>query len=104
MIIEEIIEGAVSIFGRSGNKTVRKYRCTSGSRKGRIVAKASTCTAPRNVAKGVTLKKTKARKGSQMKLKTKVTKRANPASRRLSSVNTGMKRLKPRRSGKGKRI
>ena len=43
LIIEnDVDEGATPIFGKSGNKVVRKYRCTSGSRKGRIVAKPGT--------------------------------------------------------------
>ena len=49
MQVNEIIdEGITTVFGKSGNKTVRKYRCTSGPRKGRIVAKAATCGAPKN--------------------------------------------------------
>jgi hypothetical protein len=86
---EIIVEGATSIFGRKGNKTVRKYRCTSGSRKGRIVAKASTCTAPVNLKKRTKFKQTKQRKGSTIKIKTRRTKTQNPASRRLSRINTG---------------
>ena len=43
MIIADIItEAATTTFGRSKGKVTRKYRCTSGTRKGRIVAKAST--------------------------------------------------------------
>ena len=47
MIISEIVdEGAVQIFGRKKGKVVRKYRCTSGQKKGRIVAKPQTCSNP----------------------------------------------------------
>jgi hypothetical protein len=46
---DSIEEGVTTIFGKSGNKTVRKYRCTSGTRKGRIVAKPATCNAPKNM-------------------------------------------------------
>lgn len=105
MLIEEVTEGVVGIFGKKGNKTVRKYRCTSGSRKGRIVSKPSTCTAPFNVKASKTLKATKRRKGASMSAKASRTRRANPASRRLSKLNVGMRRIKPkRRSSKGKRI
>ena len=52
-----IDEGATSIYGRSGNQSTRKYRCSSGPRKGRIVAKMATCTAPKNIKKATTLKK-----------------------------------------------
>ena len=37
MIVSDIVEGAIQIFGRSKGKVVRKYRCTSGQKKGRIV-------------------------------------------------------------------
>ena len=90
MKVDEIItEGATSIFGRKGGKTVRKYRCNSGTRKGRIVAKASTCTAPVDLKKRTKFKQTKQRKGSAIKIKTGRTKAQNPASRRLSKMNTG---------------
>ena len=47
--IQDIEESYVQIMGRKDGKNVRKYRCTSGTRKGRIVASPTTCTAPRNV-------------------------------------------------------
>jgi len=103
MLIREILEGAIPVAGRSGNKVVRKYRCTSGSRKGRVVAKPSTCNAPRNVGKSVTLKKNKRKAGSSMQVKINRTKRAKPSSVRLKSINVG-RRHKERRPGKGKRI
>lgn len=98
MLIDEIIsEGARQIFGRSGNKVVRKYRCTSGTRKGRIVAKPSTCSAPLNIKSSVTMKKTRRRKSPIQSIKTKRTKTYNPASRRIARAN------KPKRS-RGKKI
>ena len=47
--LQDIEESYVQIMGRKDGKNVRKYRCTSGTRKGRIVASPTTCTAPRNV-------------------------------------------------------
>lgn len=103
MFLRELItEGVVSIYGKTGDKTVRKYRCTSGSRKGRIVAKPSTCTAPRNVKASRTLKTTKRQQGSKMMVKTKRTKRSNPKSLKLKLHNVG--RRSGRRQSKGKRI
>jgi len=49
MRIAEIEEAVSQIWSRSGNKSVRKYRCTHGPRKGRIVAKAATCNAPKSL-------------------------------------------------------
>ena len=102
MFVREIYEGAVSVMGRSGSKNVRKYRCTTGSRKGRIVAKPSTCTAPKNVKASRTLTKTKRARSSAIKIKTAKTKRSNPASMRLGTHNVGLRTR--RKSGKGKRI
>ena len=94
MKIEEITEGATMIFGSRGNKVVSKYRCTSGSRKGRIVAKPATCTAPKRVKASQTMKATRRAKGRTQAIKTTRTKKFSSASRRLSKVNrrTGAKR------------
>ena len=101
-LFDTVEESVVSIYGRRGNKTVRKYRCTSGSRKGRIVAKASTCTAPRNVKASRTLKATKRKKQATMSVKSRRTKSSNPASIKLKLHNTG--RRSGRKRSKGKRI
>lgn len=99
MLVSEITEGYVQIFGRKGSSTVRKYRCTSGTRRGRIVAKPSTCTAPINTSSRRSLRLAKARRGATMKAKSRITKRTNPASRKLRRLNTGTRRLKRRSTG-----
>ena len=48
------------VWAKSGQKVVRKYRCTSGQRKGRVVKMASQCFAAPNIAARIRLKKTKA--------------------------------------------
>jgi hypothetical protein len=91
-------EGYVQIAGRSGNKVVRKYRCTSGSRRGRIVSKPSTCTAPRNVRSTVSMKKARRSKGSLMTSKARRTKTATKTTKRLQRLNVHSRsKLKPRR-------
>ena len=100
MLLRELIEGVTTIFGKSGNKTVRKYRCTSGTRKGRIVAKPATCNAPKNIKASNTLKKTRRSKGKTISIKSTRTKRTNPASERLKRLNTGRRTLsKTKRRG-----
>lgn len=103
MLLRELLEGVTLIYGRKGNKNVRKYRCTSGSRKGRIVAKPSTCTAPVNAVAKATMKKTRRRKGSALTQKAARIKRTNPASRKLKRLNKG-RGVTPRRSYKRKKI
>ena len=74
-------------WARSGKKVVRKYRCSGGPRKNRVVAKMSQCFAAPNIKKRMAFKKTKARLGSRMIRKAKKTKRINPASKRVQSLN-----------------
>ena len=98
-----IDEGATSIYGRKGNQSTRKYRCSSGPRKGRIVAKPATCNAPKNVKASNTLKKTRRSKGKTISIKSTRTKRTNPTSKRLTKLNIGRRRIKPR-NRRGARI
>ena len=98
-----IDEGVTTIFGKTGNKVVRKYRCTSGTRKGRIVAKPATCNAPKNM-KGIKHTQTDpTQEGSVISTKASRTKRTNPASQKLKRLNTGRRRIKPRKR-RGARI
>lgn len=96
MIVAEILtEGAIQIMGRKGNKLVRKYRCTSGSRKGRIVAQPDTCNKPKRVKSSINIKKAKAKRGSAIKVKSARTKRASGTSQRLTRINkSGRRNLK----------
>ena len=86
-------EGATPIFGKTGNKVVRKFRCTSGARKGRIVAKPGTCTAPANVKAMQQMKKTRRAKGATPGIKAARTKRTSPASQKLTRLNVGSRRI-----------
>ena len=110
MLLRELFldEGVMTVFGHSKSKgtkghTVRKYRCTSGSRKGRVVAKPSTCTAPKNIKSSNTLKKTRRAKGKTIDIKRSRTVRTSPTTQKLKRIN---KRIRPkaRRGSKGKRI
>ena len=84
-IEDDLEEGQT--WARSGKKVVRKYRCTSGPRRNRIVAKMSQCFAAPDPKKRMQMKKTRARLGSRMMRKARKTKRINPASKRLKSLN-----------------
>lgn len=90
LYIENLEEGQT--WARSGKKVVRKYRCSSGPRSGRIVAKIAQCFAAPDIKKRVTLKRTKARLGKRLAKKAKRTKRINPASRRVQSMNRAARR------------
>ena len=74
-------------WAKRGNKVVRKFRCTVGKRKGRVVSEPSQCSKPIDLKKRFTLKKTKARMGARIAKKAQRTKRLNPASRILRQLN-----------------
>ena len=97
MRLDEIFEGepvleARMVWRKQGNKIVRAVRCTGGPRKGRVVKSGSDCSKPINIKKRMTLKKTKARMGKRMSRKANRTKRINPASKRLKSMNKPLRK------------
>jgi hypothetical protein len=75
------------VWAKRGQSVVRKYRCTSGNRKGRVVAQVSQCFKAPDIKKRINLKKTKARLGPRMARKARRTKRMNPVSRRVATLN-----------------
>ena len=91
MILEDIAQDIVvenrMVWRKMGNKVVRAVRCTSGKRKGRVVSKSSQCSAPINMKKRMTIKKTRAKMGARITRKSQRTKRMNPASRRVRALN-----------------
>tara|TARA_B100000886_G_scaffold334582_1_gene290317 strand:+ start:484 stop:753 length:270 start_codon:yes stop_codon:yes gene_type:complete len=85
MILSELTEGMA--WAKRGAKVVRKFRCTSGRRKSRIVSSPAQCFAAPDIKKRIKLKMTKARLGARMARKAKKTKRVNPASKRVAALN-----------------
>ena len=75
------------IWARSGNKVVRKYRCSGGKRHGRIVSKIAQCFAAPNMKKRMQMKKTRAKLGARMMRKAKRTKRTNRSSKAVQRLN-----------------
>ena len=91
MRLDEIVEGEIlearMVWRRMGNKIKRAVRCTSGPRAGRVVANPNQCGKPIDLKKRMTLRRTKAKMGARMKRKAKMTRRMNPASKRLKTLN-----------------
>ena len=75
------------IWGRKGKSLVRRYRCVGGKRHGRIVAKPQQCFAPPNVQAKMRMRITRKKLGKRMALRSRRTKRQNPASRALKFLN-----------------
>jgi len=91
-LTEDTIIEARMVWRKMGKTVKRAVRCTSGRRKGRVVSNPSQCHKPIDIKKRMTLKKTKARMGARMMRKAKRTKRMNPASRRVKSLNRSTNR------------
>jgi hypothetical protein len=83
----KLIVEAKIVWARKGKKIARKVRCTTGRRKGRVVSAASSCSRKVDIKKRIVLRRTKARMGARIKIKTKRTKRFNPLSRRVARIN-----------------
>jgi len=86
-VTEPLIETKIVWAKKGKNNITRKYRCSFGKRKGRVVASPSQCSAPIDMKKIFQLKKTKARLCKKMARKARKTKRFNPASKRVKALN-----------------
>lgn len=84
---EEPVVEAQLVWARKGNKLTRKFRCAVGQRAGRVVSNPSQCSAPIDIKKRMTLKKTKAKMGGRLARKASRTKKFNPASKALKRLN-----------------
>ena len=82
-----VVTEAKVVFAKRGKSVTRKFRCTVGPRKGRVVANPSQCAAPINLKKRFVLRRTRAAKGARMMKKAQRTKRLNPASRIAARLN-----------------
>ena len=75
------------IFAKSGNTVKRKFRCTTGKKRGRIVATPSACFSPVNLQKKFRMKQLHRTKGALIQRRAQITKRTNPTSRRIATMN-----------------
>ena len=95
-----IAEGVTQILRRKkGGAPTRGFRCTSGPRKGRIVAKPSTCFMKRDPVKGAKIRKKRMQKAKVAGIKLGRQKRSGAVSRRLKGIQVkrpkGPKKSKP---------
>jgi len=86
MKVFEILETRFA-FKKQGNKITRKYRCTSGPRKGQVRANPASCNAPLNIKRAHKLRQTKAKQGKTRAVKRGLTMKYNPTSRRVHQLN-----------------
>ena len=86
-LLDKPVIEAKLVWARKGKQLTRKFRCTVGKRAGRVVSTPSQCSAPIDLKKRFTLKRTKAIKGARMARKARRTKKFNPASRMVQKLN-----------------
>ena len=82
-----ITEGVSQIFRRQkGGKPKTGFRCTTGPRKGRIVAKASTCFQKTDPQRSAKIRKKRQQKAGIAGKKLAQTKRSGAGSKRLKGI------------------
>ena len=82
-----IAEGVSQILRRTKGKAPKQgFRCSSGPRKGRIVAKPSTCFMKLNPSKGAKIRKKRLAKAGIIARRTAQTKRSGAGSLRLKGA------------------
>jgi hypothetical protein len=99
MRVFEILEATRQAFKHQGNKITRKYRCTSGPRKGQVRSSPAACNAPINIKKRQTLNKTKAKLGSHRAVTRARHMAVNPQTKFVAKMN---KQYTPKRRKKMK--
>jgi len=100
-----ISEGISQIVRRARGKKgapTKGFRCTSGPRKGRIVAKPSTCFMRRDPVKGAKIRKKRLMKAKAAGKKLGMQKRSGAGSRRLRAIQ--FKKPSPKKSAVKKKL
>jgi hypothetical protein len=99
-----ITEGVSQIFRRQkGGKPKTGFRCTSGPRKGRIVAKPSTCFMKTDPQRSAKIRKKRQQKARIAGKKLAMTKRSGAGSKRLKGIQIKKTKGTQPRHGKGPR-
>ena len=75
------------VWKRTPSGPKLRWRCESGPRRGRTVPNVKDCSAAPNIAQSQRMKKTRARTKIRQARKTKRTKRINPISKLVRSLN-----------------
>jgi len=88
------VTGTPQISGKYKNQVKRRYRCTTGPRKGRMVADPATCSAPINIKKRMDFRSTRAKKKGIQGARAGYTKKYNPTSKIAKKLNVGVKKTR----------
>ena len=85
-----LTEGAVRMFKKMGKKLIRKYRCTSGPKKGQPVSDPSKCAQRKDPKKVRQQRKNMRRGKASRKRKSKITRKTS-LSRMARNLNKNLK-------------
>lgn len=75
------------VYARQGDKLVKKWRCTRGPRKGRLMSSPQACFAPINIKQRARMRALQRSKGSAMSRRANITKKTNALSKQVSRLN-----------------
>jgi len=92
IIGEDVVTEAKRVWAKRGKKLKRMIRCTSGKKKGRTVANVGACSKAINVKKRFMMKRIRKRFNAKIVRKSQRTKKFNPLSKRLKSMNKATNR------------
>ena len=84
---EEIVIEAKRVWAKRGKKLKRMIRCTSGKKKGRTVASTGACSKAIDMKKRFKMKRIRKRFNAKIVRKSRRTKKTNPLSKRLGTLN-----------------
>lgn len=88
LLIDALLsESASMAWGKRGGEIVKKYRCLSGPRKGRLVNTPGDCAKKLDLMRSKRMKRNIAVKGKRMARKAKRTKRVSPLSKQIQKRN-----------------
>lgn len=94
--------GAKIAWSRQGGKLTRKFRCTQGPRKGRIVNSPVDCGKPIDPQKRQRFRVARAKQAPKAAARAKVTKKRDPTSRVVRKLNK-LRSRNTRKTGKQRR-
>lgn len=81
------------VYAKQNGKLVKKWRCTSGKRKGRLVAEPGNCFKPIDIKKRAVMRRVRRRKNASMTKKAQITKRVDPVSKQVRRLNQALESI-----------
>jgi len=81
------------VYAKQNGKLVKKWRCTSGKRKGRLVAEPGSCFKPIDIKKRAVMRRTRRKKDVSMTKRAQITKRVDPLSKQVRRLNQALESI-----------